>query len=60
VAPVLKVEGDPMLEELFCCSPIVHHRGLEFGFALLPKPITPATLLHNVRDVLDARRAAPG
>jgi hypothetical protein len=38
----------------------VHHRGLESGFALLLKPITPDTLLHKVREVLDARRAAPG
>jgi two-component system, cell cycle sensor histidine kinase and response regulator CckA len=38
---------------------IVHHRGLDSGFALLAKPITPDTLLHKVREVLDARRAAP-
>jgi signal transduction histidine kinase len=33
-----------------------HHRGVEPGFALLMKPITPATLLAKVREVLDAAR----
>lgn len=38
---------------------IARHRVLDPGLALLAKPFTPETLLHRVRDVLDARIVTP-
>ncbi|MBC8074108.1 MAG: response regulator [Deltaproteobacteria bacterium] len=40
----------------YTATSMAHHRGLEPGFALLTKPITPETLLIKVREVLDAAR----
>jgi hypothetical protein len=33
---------------------IVRHGVLEPGIAFLPKPLTPTTLAHKVREVLDS------